>query len=382
MSKPPPSAPVSAANDVMPEPTPVQWADIVQQLGAEIAGPLSAALEQIQNLATTGQIDRRGLRLLRRSVDDARTAGMLGQQLARLASGRLRLNRERQHLTQMLRNVLAQRSRETQARGVQVRQSLQPVEIWADGALLFALLNALMDWALTNTHSSVDLRLDLTPWPVKARLSCRFAHRSLDLLGGDVAEPRDSPGLDSLAWRLLEQTALTLGVLPLREQEAGITLLTLEFNQLAPDEAPPLDSTHARLEAEAERLGGNSRPLAGCQLLILSANRALRTEAQAAVRQMGMLVDAVGSVAEAEQFCREGLPHVLLFDAALRDEALQTLIAGVSRDAPDFCFVEMFDGEHRTQLSTATADGVARISRRNLAEALPSLLMFELSKRN
>lgn len=382
MSKPPPTAPVSAANDVMPEPTPVQWADIVQQLGAEIAGPLSAALEQIQNLATTGQIDRRGLRLLRRSVDDARTAGMLGQQLARLASGRLRLNRERQHLTQMLRSVLAQRSRETQARGVQVRQSLQPVEIWADGALLFALLNALMDWALANTHSSVDLRLDLTPWPVKARLSCRFAHRSLDLLA-DTAEPRDaSPGLDSLAWRLLEQTAITLGVLPLREQEAGITLLTLEFNQLAPDEAAPLDSTHARLEAEAERLGGNSRPLAGCQLLILSANRALRTEAQAAVRQMGMLVDAVGSVAEAEQFCREGLPHVLLFDAALRDEALQALIAGVGREVPDFCFVEMFDGEHRTQLSTATADGVARISRRHLPDALPSLLMFELSKRN
>lgn len=381
MSTPPSSAPVSAANDVTPEPTPVQWADIVQQLGAEIAGPLSAALEQIQNLATTGQIDRRGLRLLRRSVDDARTAGMLGQQLARLASGRLRLTRERQHLTQMLRSVLAQRSRETQARGVQVRQSLQPVEIWADGALLFALLNALMDWALANTHSSVDLRLDLTPWPVKARLSCRFAHRSLELLGDDREPQGTSPGLDSLAWRLLEQTAITLGVLPLREQESGITLLTLEFNQLAPDEAPPPDSTHARLEAEAERLGGNSRPLAGCQLLILSPNRDLRAEAHAAVRHMGMLVDAVGSIAEAEQFCREGLPHALLFDAALMNETLLHLIAGISRDAPDFTFVEMFDGEHRTQLSTATSDGVARISRRHLTDALPSLLMFELAKR-
>jgi len=368
----------------MPEPSPVQWADIVQQLGAEIAGPLSAALEQIQNLATTGQIDRRGLRLLRRSVDDARSAGMIGQQLARLASGRLRLNRERQHLTQMLRSVLAQRSRETQARGVQVRQSLKPVEIWADGALLFGLLNALMDWALANTHSSVDLRLDLTPWPVKARLSCRFAHRSLELLGEDShADPHGTASaLDSLAWKLLEQTAITLGVLPLREQEAGITLLTLEFNQLAPDEAPPPDSTMSRLEAEAERMGGNSRPLAGCQLLVLSANRELRGEALAAVRHMGMLVDMVGSVAEAEQFCREGLPHALLFDAAQMSEPLLQLIAGVMRDAPDFAFVEMFDGEHRTQLSTATGDGVARISRRNLGDALPSLLMFELARRN
>ena len=51
-------------------------------------------------------------------------------------------------------------------------------------------------------------------------------------------------------------------------------------------------------------MGGNSRPLAGCQLLILSAHRELRAEAQDAVRHMGMLVDVVGSVAEAEQFCR------------------------------------------------------------------------------
>ncbi len=365
----------------MPEPTPVQWAEIVQQLGAEIAGPLSAALEQINKLATTGQIDRRGLRLLKRSVDEARTAGMLGQQLARLSSGRLRLNRERQNLTQMLRHVLAQRSRETQNRGVQVRQSLKPVEIWADGALLFSLLNALMDWALSNTHSSVDLRLDLTPWPVKARLSCRFAHRTLELLG-DEGEPGDEARLDSLAWRLVEQTALTLGVLPLREQEAGITLLTLEFTQLAPEpQAGDDQRTQAQLDAQTERLDGNSRPLAGCQLLVLSASRELRADTLAAVRHMGLLVDVVASVPEAEQFCQDGLPHALLFDHAQMGEPLQQLIAGIHRDVPDFVFVEMFDREHGTQLSTATGDGIARIARRHMADALPSLLMFELSKR-
>ncbi len=364
----------------MPEPSPVQWAAIVQQLGAEIAEPLSAALEQIQDLATTGQIDRRGLRRLRRAVDDARLAGMLGQQLARLASGRLQLNRERQQLTQMLRSVLAQRSRETQSRGVQLRQSLKPVDIWADGALLFSLLNALMDWVLAHTHSSIDLRLDLTPWPVKARLSVRFAHRPLDLLADD-ADARPPHGLDSLAWRLLEQTAITMGVLPLREQEAGVTLLTLEFHQLAAEEPPAPDSTQGRLDAETERMGGNSRPLAGCQLLILSSHRELRAEAQAAMRHMGLLVDSVGSVAEAEQYCRDGLPHALLFDADLMSTPLLQLIAGIRRDAPDIAFVEMFDGDHRTQLSTATDDGLARISRRNLTEALPSLLMFELARR-
>src|ERR1700712_2084461 len=104
MSSPPPANSAStgaAANDVAPGPSQMQWGDIIQQLGAEIAGPLSTALERIQGLATTGQIDRQSLRALRESVSQAREAGMVGQQLARLASGHLRLSRERLHLTQL-----------------------------------------------------------------------------------------------------------------------------------------------------------------------------------------------------------------------------------------------------------------------------------------
>ncbi len=230
------SPPVTATNDAALVPSPAQWADIVQQLGAEIAGPLSVALDRIQGLISTGQIDRQGLRALREAVSQAREAGITGQQLARLASGRLRLARERLHLTQMLRGVLAHRSRETQARGIQVRQQLRAVEIVADGSLLFALLNALIDWALVSTHSSIDLKLDVTPWPAKARLTCRFAHRSLDLLnpgrGAEALQP-----VNSLAWRLVEQTAVTMGLLQLREDEAGITVLTLEFPQTVSEEA-------------------------------------------------------------------------------------------------------------------------------------------------
>ena len=65
----PTAAPTTgAANDVAQELTAAQWAQIMQQLGAEIAGPLSAALERIHNLTVTGQIDRQSLRTLRESV--------------------------------------------------------------------------------------------------------------------------------------------------------------------------------------------------------------------------------------------------------------------------------------------------------------------------
>lgn len=388
---------IAAANDVAGEPSPVQWTEIVQQLGAEIAGPLSLALERIHDLVSTGQIDRQNLRALRESVSQAREAGMLGQQLARLASGRLKLTRERMHLTQVLRGVLAQRSRETQARGIQVRQILKPVEIMADGSLLFALLNALMDWALASTHSSIDLRLDLTPWPAKARLVCRFAHRSLDL----IDDPRSTElpkALNSLAWRLVEQTALTMGVLPLREDEAGISVLTLEFPQTVGDEpgmasdintsmsdrdvqrAADLPAKHGSDRAREYLPSSNSKPLAGSHILIVSQQRELRVQIQAAVQHMGLIVDLAGSMAEAVQFCQDGLPHGVVFESGLRGDEFDLLFADVMREVPDFCFVEVLNGQHLTQLSTATADGLARISRQHLDDALASVLMFELSK--
>ena len=383
MSNPPPTnapPPASAAaNDVVQQPNDRQWADIVQQLGAEIAGPLSAALERIENLITSGQIDRQGLRALRDSVAQAREAGMMGQQLARLSSGNLRLARERLHLTQMLRSVLAQRSRETQARGIQVRQVFKQLEVMADGALLFTLLNALMDWALSNTHSSIDLRLDLTPWPAKARLVCRFAHRSLDVL--DDPRGTEPPSLNTLTWRLVEQTAITLGVLPLREDKAGFTLLTLEFPHTVGDEPGTVAEPPTPIERGIAPMPlVTNRPLAGHHLLVMSPRRDLRSQVQTALQHMGLIVDLVASVEEATEFCLEGLPHGIVFESSLRGAALDELYIEVMREVPEFCFIEVLDEDQQTQLSTATADGLARISRQHLNDALPSVLLFELSK--
>ena len=77
---------------------PQRWHELVAEIGAEIAGPLTAALERINALTTTGRIDRHGLRALRDEVETARQVGMIGQQLTRLASGRLRQSHERLQL--------------------------------------------------------------------------------------------------------------------------------------------------------------------------------------------------------------------------------------------------------------------------------------------
>ena len=121
---------------------------LIAQIGSEIGSSLSSALERVTALATTGKIDRPGLRALRDEIEQARRAGMIGQQLARFASGRIRQSPEALSLTQMLRDVLVQRGREISARGIDVRQAMRPVEVIVDATLLHTLLQALIDWTL------------------------------------------------------------------------------------------------------------------------------------------------------------------------------------------------------------------------------------------
>lgn len=88
-----------SAPSAFENPEPSRWPELVGALGAEIASPLTAALERISALTTTGRIDRQGLRALREEVETARQIGIASQQLARLASGRIRQSHERIDLT-------------------------------------------------------------------------------------------------------------------------------------------------------------------------------------------------------------------------------------------------------------------------------------------
>src|SRR4051812_17292300 len=147
-----------------------RWHQLVSEIGAEIAAPLTAALERIHALVATGRIDSLGLRRLRDEVEQARQVGIIGQQLTRFASGRVRQSHERLQLAEILKNVLAHRSRETQARGIALQPSLKPAEVVVDASLLFSLLNTTVDWALANAQSYIEFTIDFKAWPVYARI--------------------------------------------------------------------------------------------------------------------------------------------------------------------------------------------------------------------
>lgn len=353
-----------------------RWHELVSQIGAEIAGPLTAALERINTLASTGKIDRAGLRALREEVEAARQAGMIGQQLTRFASGRLRQSHERLQLADVLNGVIAHRMRETTARGIGLKPSLKPAEVIVDASLLFGVLNSTLDWALANAHTQIEFSIDIKTWPAHALLTCRFAHRPVDPLtdGAGATAPR---GLDSLTWRLLEQTAWTMGLVVERRDEAHRTTLTLEFPRTASSE---IEGVSAMELDDGFAPSNNSQPLAGSHVLVVAARRDMRVQIRDALRGMSLIIDFVNSVDEAAAFCREGLPHAVIVESVQTGERFGRFREELTREVPDFVFIEIVEEGTVFEMSGFSGRAMARVGRDALATSLPSALMFELSK--
>jgi hypothetical protein len=375
-----PSTQQHAADRPAPVDTPAgeadRWHKLVAEMGAEIAAPLTAALERINTLTSTGRIDKQSLRALREEVEAARQIGMIGQQLTRFASGRLRQTHERLQLADVLNGTLAHRARETQARGITLRPSLKPAEVIVDASLLFSLLNTTIDWALASAQSHIEFAIDIKTWPVRARLACRFAHRPIDDLtdGSQAIAPRS---LDSLHWRLLEQTAWAMGLSVERKDEEHITTLTLEFPRTANSE---LEGVATMEINDGFAPSANSQPLAGSHILVVSSRREMRVLIRDALRNMSLIVDFVNSVDEATAFCSDGLPHAVIIESIQTGARFESFRQEILGEVPDFVFIEIVEEGAAFEMSGFGGSEVARVGRDALASSLPSALLFELSK--
>ncbi|MEO8080708.1 MAG: hypothetical protein ABI641_09275 [Caldimonas sp.] len=353
-----------------------RWHELVSQVGAEIAEPLTAALERIHVLTATGKIDRAGLRALRDEVEQARQAGMIGQQLTRFASGRVRQSHEVLQLEEVLKSVLSLRARETTSRGITLQPQLKSARIIVDAPLLFSLLNTTLDWALANAHAHIEFTIDFKSWPVHARLTCKFANRPPDQIDESITAAVP-PRLDSLAWRLIEQTAWTMGLVVERRDVAGVSTLTLEFPKTSGDEMEGLSATEID---ESSAQSGNSKALAGSHVLVVASRRDMRIAIRDALRNMSMLVDFVSSVEEAASFCKEGLPHAIIVESIQKGDHFAAFRDEILAEVPDFVFIEILEEGSTFEMSGTGGTKMARIGRGVIASSLPAALMFELSR--
>jgi hypothetical protein len=359
--------------------------DLVAQLATEVASPLTSALERVNTLVNTGSIDRIGVAALRDELEAARRASIVGQQITRFASGRIRQSPECLSLTQMLRDCLIQRGPETQARGIQLRQVLKPAEVVVDASLLFGLLQAVLDWSLEHAKTNIDFRIDMKSWPVHARMTCHFGHRPADQAPNEQGRVVDAEpdlhytrALDTLSWRLVDRIARTMGLTIERNDGSVDSTLTLEFPRTVAETVEGM--TAVEIDDGMSTLSGYSRSMTGNNLLVIAARRDVRTQVRHALAHMGMVVDFVTSIDAAREFCRDGLPHAIVYESALAGEQFLELKGDLVAQAPDLAFVEITEQGQAFEVSCFGGSAVARVGREAILSSLPSALTFELCK--
>jgi hypothetical protein len=332
---------------------------------------LSVALERVNILARTGKIDRSGLRALRSEIERAKRAGMLAQHLVRLASGDIRQANEEVHLTQMFRDVLLERGREISSKGIELHQSMRPADVLADPTLLHTLFEATIDWLIDQAPTSIEVRIDRRPWPPVAFLNCR------------VVLPTAADGthingqLDNLSWRLVQQIAWSLQLGIERVGQDDHVMLTFDFPQTIDDNP---DTVGGEEIDAGFGVSLNSKPLAGSHILVLASKRDLRSDIRESVRHMGLLVDFVASVEEAEAFVQEARPHAIVYESALSSDRFDRLRQTLLNRVPDFVFIEVAEEGSHFELSADSGRRQALMGRDAVLQSLPTALVFELSR--
>ncbi len=358
---------------------PIDPQALIAQLGGEVATTLSAALERLTALEASGQVDGETLRLLREEIDLARRAAIMGQQVVRLCNGRVHLANERLDLTALLREALRQRGREIELRGIEVRQVFAPALVKSDATLLFSLLQTVLDWAFEHTASRIDLKLDVKSWPSHARLSVAFGHRPPDEVAAANAEPPEDEEstLNTMSWRLLQQTAAVLGLRMQRSDPPGRTTLEFEFPDTLAPRLEPAGTTNFE-ESIAPALA--PLPLTGRHVLVLAGRREVRNVVREALRPMGLMVDFVSSVEEVQQQCAEAMPHVVVYEASLGGQRFDRLRDELLSQAPHLAFIQIAEQGKAMQVLNVGGHQITSVGRDALIESLPEALVFELTR--
>ncbi|WP_332290779.1 hypothetical protein [Aquincola agrisoli] len=352
---------------------------MLTEAGAEIAGPLSRAADRLEALVQSGRLEPHEAAALREAVEDARAAAMATQQLARLTAGRLRQSHERIDLCTLLGEVLQQQAPVLRQRGLAARASLKPAEVLVDPSLLFGLLHTLLDWAGRLARAPIQLALGHQAWPPHAQLTCRFVHCPPDQVA-DPAAAHPAPALDTLRWRLLQQTARTMGLRLDRSDSATQTLVTIEFPRTVNEAGEGVSAQEAE-PLPGPAAGTPSRPLAGASVLVIEPRRERRTQVREAVQHLGLILDFAGSIEEARDFCHGGLPHTIVYAALVRGLRLDILRSEILASVADFPFIEIEEQGSVLEISDGATRPIARVGREALGRTLPAALAYELGKR-
>lgn len=334
-------------------------AQLVAQVSAEVAAPLTQALERARALATGQTLSSAELAALLDEVTRARRAGILGQQIARLAAGDVRQTDEPVDLTRSLLALLDEHRRERPA-AVEIHEQLADVTVMGDTSLVGLLLRATIEWCGGQALTPIELRLDERTGAAQAVVTCRFTE-----------QPRERGADDGLSWHLMQFACDALGAQLAKEQTSTQTTLSLRFERLVRSPGATVASSLP-----------DSRSLAGRQVLVMAAERDIRHQVRQAVHGLDLMVDYVTSVDAARDYCADGLPHAVVYAstmAGLPLERLRNALLAVDGAPP---FIEIAAQGHDFEPHDQDHAGlVARLGLDGLARALPAALAQGFARR-
>lgn len=382
-------------------PAPLTSLSLVKAMGAELARPLHQMSRILRELRGGRLMRPDDLAQLEQALEQARGLAIAGQQLARLGSPLSPATLERLHLDSAIQDALEEARPRLQARGIETRQRLRPVEIRAEPSRLALLLDAAIEWMAAHGHRLM-VTLGRRAWPDHALVVLRCgapesgAASSLHAPGDAaerVAAAGTSPATDTLAWHRLVLLAQALDVQPQRSLLPGGAVLTLEFLDTVP---LPAHMTTLELEIGAGGAGGaegegpwvasqataRARLAAGVRhtapyLLLVSEDVSLRTLVEAVCRPLHLPVEVADTPLRAQWACARARPVVLVVDDAVHDDALEALLAELHVGTPRPQVIEIGSGSEGAEmlaLSEWSLDEAHRISREAAARQLPLLL--------
>ncbi len=353
--------------------------DVMGRLAAEVSMPLTQALDRLVELVSCGRIDKAGLQALRQEIGSARRAGLRGQQIARFIGGQVQQSVERVPLAAVLDEVLDELAARSPGSAPARRLALIEVEVLGDTSMIHLVLQAAADWSLGCARSAIDWKLDVKPWPVQGRLTCRFNHLPEDLAPdaptGSAAAATDTldaaDSMDSLDWLMLQYSAHLAGVTVMRELDATTCLLTLAFPHTVNDTLEGVSAVDIGSGTSAIALAP------GSQVLVLATRRDARQLVRDALQGQELFIDYVPSVMGAHEYCNEGCPQVLIYESAFDGESLRALQARLVQQSPPVALIEITPAGRGCEVGQVAT----RVGPDGLKQSLSSVLVMELARR-
>ena len=364
-------APLSAAPEV---PLPVAERidlKLAGVIGSELSEPLAAMQYVLHAFTHARSISHSQITLLESSLQAARTVAMQSQQIARLAGGRLRQSHERLKLDELLRDALLQRTNIFRQRGVEIYQSLKPVEVIVDAGLLFSLIETAIDWAMSVGHRLV-VTLEMKNWPEHGMLLIKAS----EAVGGGVSR-EGLPESETLIWYLFSEIAHAMGVSIDRVTSTNEVSVMVEF----PRTVRRLEGlTAVEVDTNDDSVNSESKPLAGHRVLLITDDKKLRFDTELVCRAMGLVVDAALNTSQGVRICERDVPHLVIIDQRVRDHIFDELREDLRRTDPNFPFIEIATESNTLEIAGWMSDSMTRLSRDTLSTQLSPILVMELAK--